>query len=158
MATTIITLERLFSIASSTATMGWLSLAAGVLFRRRALSTWVPGIVVATTLALIYAALLAAYWHDARGNFSSLNGIGTLFQSPGLLLAGWIHYLAFDLVVGVMIVRQASDERLPRLLIIALLPVTFLFGPVGFALFQGLRPLARIMDRGANRIDAAVGS
>ena len=40
-----------------------------------------------------------------QGDFSSLAGVGALFRQPAALLAGWLHYLAFDLLVGVAIVR-----------------------------------------------------
>ena len=41
------------------------------------------------------------------GGFSSLDGVMQLFTSPLAVLAGWVHYLAFDLFVGAWEVRDA---------------------------------------------------
>jgi hypothetical protein len=66
-----------------------------------------------------------------------------LFQTPGLLLAGWLHFLAFDLFVGAWEVRTARAEGIPHLLIVPALILTFLFGPAGFLLFLVIRAVAR---------------
>ena len=60
-----------------------------------------------------------------------------------MLLAGWIHYLAFDLLVGAHIVRQGRVLGLSPWLVLPCLPLTFLFGPAGFLLFLSLRLAAR---------------
>ena len=65
-----------------------------------------------------------------------------LFTHPGLALAGWVHYLAFDLFVGAWIVAQARAQGLSHALILPILPLTLLFGPLGLAAYFGLR-LAR---------------
>jgi len=72
-----------------------------------------------------------------------------LFTKPEIALAGWIHYLAFDLFVGSWEVRTARSERIPILIVLPCLLLTFLFGPAGYLAFTGLRaaramtPLAR---------------
>ena len=45
-----------------------------------------------------------------------------LFTSPEIALAGWIHYLAFDLFIGAWEVRTARAERIPFLLSSPALP------------------------------------
>ena len=39
--------------------------------------------------------------------FDSLAAVDQFFENRYLLLAGWVHYLAFDLFVGVWEVREA---------------------------------------------------
>jgi hypothetical protein len=68
--------------------------------------------------------------------------VKALFASDALLLAGWIHYLAFDLFIGAWEVRTARAEGIPHLLVLPCLVLTFLLGPVGLLLFLALR-LAR---------------
>jgi len=51
------------------------------------------------------------------------------------LLAGWVHYLAFDLFVGSWISIQADKIGISRLLQAPILVATFLFGPLGFVIF-----------------------
>lgn len=64
---------------------------------------------------------------------------------PGwLLLAGWVHYLAFDLFIGSWEVRDAQRHGLSHLLVVPCLALTFLFGPVGLLLYLGLRGATRL--------------
>ena len=62
-----------------------------------------------------------------------------MFASDSALVAGWFHYLAFDLFVGTWIVRDGLERKLHPLLILPCLPLTFLFGPAGLLLFLILR-------------------
>ena len=56
-----------------------------------------------------------------------------------VLLAGWVHYLAFDLLVGAWIVRTARAEGIPHWAVMPCLILTFLFGPAGLLAFAILR-------------------
>jgi hypothetical protein len=60
----------------------------------------VTGAVVPGVLAALYTAIVVAMWAGSKGGFSSLADVAVLFGSPWILLAGWTHYLAFDLLVG----------------------------------------------------------
>jgi hypothetical protein len=62
-----------------------------------------------------------------------------LFSQPWLLLAGWIHYLAFDLFVGSWEVRDARDRGIPHLAVVPCLTLTFLFGTAGWLLYAMVR-------------------
>ena len=76
---------------------------------------------------------------DAKGSFQSLAGVHQLFFNNWILLAGWVHYLAFDLFVGSWIVRDAQALKLAHYWVIPILPLTFILGPVGFMFYQGLK-------------------
>ncbi len=52
-----------------------------------------------------------------------------------LLLAGWIHYLAFDLFVGSWEVSDAHAQGIHHLLLVPCLLATFMVGPAGLALY-----------------------
>ncbi len=69
-------------------------------------------------------------------SFGSIEGIRGLFQNDYALTAGWIHYLAFDLLVGCSIVKQGLMYGIPRWLYSLALPLTFMFGPVGYLFFK----------------------
>ena len=62
-----------------------------------------------------------------------------LFADPWILLAGWIHYLVFDLFIGAWEVRDAARLGIPHLLVVPCLVLTFLFGPVGLLLYGIVR-------------------
>lgn len=128
--------ELLFRAANLFVLMGWAALifAPG---RRAALvlAEW----VVPLAISLAYALLLGSGFGKSEGGFGSLAGVARLFAVPELLLAGWLHYLAFDLLIGTHIVRSSRAEGIPHLAVLPVLVVTFLFGPVGFLLSALLR-------------------
>jgi hypothetical protein len=62
------------------------------------------------------------------------------FQVPEGLLAGWTHYIAFDLFVGRWIWETALEEDRPARLSLLL---TWWFGPVGLTLFLKRKRLPR---------------
>lgn len=90
-------------------------------------------------LALVYLWLIATTFGRTPGGFGSLAQVSLLFQNPRALLAGWIHYLAFDLFVGSWEVRDARRAGVRHLLVVPCLVLTFLFGPVGLLLYFILR-------------------
>ncbi len=132
------TAEQIFSICNSLALLGWLILIfAGKHVAQ--VSRLVVGVVVPLILAVVYAALIAAHWGESSGNFQSLAGVAALFSNPWLLLAGWVHYLAFDLFIGCWEVRDAQAHHIPHLLVVPCLLLTFLFGPIGLLLYFVIR-------------------
>jgi len=127
----------LFTAGNALAVLGWLGLV--VLPGRPVVVDRVIGLGIPALLGIAYAGLMAAYFADAEGGFSSIEAVRALFQSDALLVAGWLHYLAFDLFVGAWQVRTARAEGIPHLLVVPCLVLTFLFGPVGFLAFLALR-------------------
>lgn len=93
--------------------------------------------VIPLLLALVYIFLLFTYVHQAPdGGFSTLAGVKNLFAVDFLLLAGWIHYLAFDLLVGSWIVTDSRKVGIKHWLVVPCLIFTFMLGPFGFLLYQ----------------------
>jgi hypothetical protein len=129
-------LETLFSVASTLVLAGWLAL----LLTPARYRLWRPlAVVVALALCMLYAGLIGAFWTSGKGDFSSLAGVAQLFEHPGLLLAGWVHYLAFDLLVGVWEREETQRIGLSRWLLAPCLALTFLFGPLGWLAFMAVR-------------------
>ena len=129
--------EQLFSIANAVAAVSWLLLA--VLPRRRWITGTVTGQVVPALFAILYIGLIVSTFGRADGGFSTLAGVAALFTNQWLLLAGWVHYLAFDLLVGTWEVRDAQARGIPHMLVVPCLFVTFMFGPAGWLLYLALR-------------------
>ena len=129
--------EQLFSICNSTALVGWLILVfAG---RRRWGAYLVSGAILPLLLAVAYLVLLAGHWGETKGGFGTLNGVAALFANHWVLLAGWIHYLCFDLFIGSWQVRDAAARGISHWLVIPCLFFTFMFGPVGLLMYFALR-------------------
>ena len=130
--------DTLFIVANAIAIFAWLPLFAYPLAPQKIIQT-ISGLVIPLLLSATYTAVLLFNWGTGEGNFSSLNGVMTLFQNPASVLAGWVHYLAFDLFVGAWIVRTAIRDNLHYLVVLPCLPLTLMFGPLGFAAFCVLR-------------------
>src|ERR1700683_3238943 len=122
------TAEQVFSIANTTALLGWLLLI--VLGPRRGVASLVTGAVVPLLFAVLYAGLFIAHWGQTPGGgFGSLAQVSTLFSNPWILLAGWVHYLAFDLFIGSWEVRDAQAHGISHWFVIPCLFLTFMLGP-----------------------------
>lgn len=148
--------EQLFSILNLIAIAGWLLL---VFLPRVRWATSVVPVVVPVVLALVYAALVAWAMPRSEGGFSSLSGVQSLFENPWALLAGWTHYLAFDLFIGGWEVRDAQQRGIPHLLVVPVLVLTFLLGPCGLLLYLLIRSLVPNKHQlPAGRTDQRVGA
>jgi hypothetical protein len=131
--------EAVFSMASTAVLPGWLLLI--FVPRWRPTARLLCAVVIPGLLAVLYAAVLAARWGGAEGGFSSLADVQKLFADPWILLAGWVHYLVFDLFIGAWEVRDAQRLGIPHLLVVPCLVLTFLFGPVGLLLYGVVRAM-----------------
>ena len=129
--------EQIFSLLNAIALVAWLLIA---IFPRRPLVVQtIAGTAIPAFFAAAYIAMIVSAWGGSEGSFSSLQGVAALFENPWLLLAGWTHYLAFDLLVGVWEVRDASGRGIPHVMVLPCLLLTFLFGPAGWLLYLVLR-------------------
>lgn len=137
--------EGWFSIAGALAMAGWAIL---ILAPRRwgALNA-LPFYALPAVLSGGYAVLILLHFADAPGGFDSLAGVAQLFESKPLLLAGWIHYLAFDLFVGGWIARQADAAGISRIVQAPILAATFMLGPIGLLLYLASAGALRLADR-----------
>jgi len=128
--------EALFSVCSALVLPAWLLLAIAPRWRWTQI---VSAIAVPSLLAATYLFLIVTNFRPGEGGFGSLAEVSKLFANPKLLLAGWVHYLAFDLFTGAWEVRDAIQLRIPHAVVIPCLVLTFLFGPIGWLAYYGLR-------------------
>jgi len=92
--------------------------------------------IVISCICLLYTALL--YGTDFRFLTDGLNSIDSfrlILKDNMVLLAGWIHYLAVDLVAGLYINAASAKYKIPRAFVIPTLLLTFLLGPTGLLTF-----------------------
>lgn len=130
-----------FAWAGPVAMAGWIALVAALFVPGIRSVAWPAAqLVLPGLLSILYVVLLWAGRDGfAQGGFASLADVRALFGNDSALAAGWVHYLAFDLFVGAWISRDAAERRLPPILVLACLPLTFLFGPAGLLLYLALR-------------------
>ena len=93
-------------------------------------------------LATVYLVALASGSSEG-GSFASLHGVMTLLSSPHAALAGWVHYLVFDLFVGAWEVRDAQRHAIPHAAVVPCLFATLMLGPLGLAAYLLLRSVLR---------------
>ena len=142
--------EALFSAASMLVMPGWLLLV--FLPRWRYSAGVIASCLLPAILGVCYVGLFAANFRsqpDGFAAFNTLAGVKSLFQNDSLLLAGWIHYLAFDLFVGSWEVRDAQRLGIHHLFVIPCLVFTLMLGPAGLLAYL----LLRLVLRGRYSID-----
>jgi hypothetical protein len=139
--------DSLFRFCNSTALAGWLLLLVTGWSPRasRVISSLITGLLVPALLCGLYLALIVSHWGGHKGGFNSLSGVMLLFTDRWLVLAGWVHYLAFDLFIGSWEVRDARRNQINFLLVAPCLVLTFLFGPIGLLTYL---LLAGVSSRG----------
>ena len=118
--------------------LGWFVLI--LLPRRWPFVLWLPRYIIPFGLSLLYAGLAMSHFFSVEGGgYGSLDQVRTLLGKEEMLLAGWVHYLAFDLFIGGWIAVEADRIGMSRLIQAPILVATFLFGPVGLATFLAMR-------------------
>ena len=128
--------DRLFDVASSFVLIGWLALVLAPLRRTLAITVarCVAVILCGGYFGLLVAGLTGGGAPSGAG-FDSLEGVRLLLSTPQALLAGWVHYLAFDLFIASWEVEDAPTARIPHWALMPCLGLTFVAGPVGLLLY-----------------------
>ena len=100
--------------------------------------------IIPILLSLVYPFyILLSMQSGGALDFGSLTSVMALFTQENAVLAGWVHYLSFDLLVGMWMLNQNQKIGLHQLLMAPCLFFTFMLGPVGFLLFTLLRTLKK---------------
>ncbi len=106
-------------------------------------------LVHSALIPLIYGAAYVAFLVIAisgdspAGDFGSLEGVMAGFATPVGMLAGWIHYLVFDMFVGAWEARDAKRHGISHWIMIPILILTLMAGPLGLLLYVILRGVTK---------------
>ena len=126
---------QLFSICSTLVMPLWLALL--IIPSNKWVKNGVT--VVAIFIAIVYISQLPVFFNMEEGGFGSLKDVMLLFKNENAVLAGWVHYLAFDLLIGRWIATDADEKGISKFLVAPCLFCTFMLGPVGFLLYTILK-------------------
>ncbi len=131
--------DKIFELCNTIALVGWLILMFLPFWHNR--NKFIVGIIV-TLFCIVYTWLIFSSF-DPSGfkSFSSLDGVMGLFTNKTMVTAGWVHYLAFDLMTGLFIVHNARAHGINHWLTVPCLFFTFMLGPVGLLLYLLLRTI-----------------
>ena len=92
--------------------------------------------VVPIGLSVVYSLyVIQELFSSGMMDFGTLSSVMKIFTKESAVLAGWLHYLAFDLLIGIWMLEQNKNIQISSLVIIPCLLGTFMFGPFGFLLF-----------------------
>jgi len=119
------------------ALLAWIAL---IIFPFRALARKILFTYVVILLSATYTTLFILYFNaGGEGGFGSLPAVTALFQEPANVLVGWIHYLAFDLMVGLYIAKDAEQRGMNQWLLLPSFLFTFIAGPAGLLIYFLIR-------------------
>jgi Domain of unknown function (DUF4281) len=129
-------LNLLFKVMSAVSMVGWILIATAPSWdKTQPLVTY--GVV--GMLCVLYVYLLAfarpAGVEKATGNFFSLAGIVSLFKNPQVVLVGWVHFLAFDLMTALFIRHDAQARGFAHGWLLPVYFLTLMFGPAGLLVY-----------------------
>ena len=132
--------DSIFQTCSTIAMAGWLVLLTISPFWS-SFDKFLIGIII-TLLAIVYAWLIFQVFSPGDfEKFSSLNGVMELFTDKTAVTAGWIHYLAIDLLTGIWIKKNAQKYNIHHLILIPCLLVTIMLAPIGLLLYLLVRTI-----------------
>ncbi|NBW87211.1 MAG: DUF4281 domain-containing protein [Planctomycetia bacterium] len=136
--------DTFFQITNTLALVAWIPLV--VFPGHRLVSRLLCAVIVPVVLAAAYVAVIGfqlAAGGPPPGDLMTIAGLQELFANDWAFAAAWTHYLAFDMVVGAWIARDAVRLGIPWPLRTLALVLTFLAGPAGFLLHAVTRTALR---------------
>jgi len=106
--------------------------------------------IVPALLCILYVigigAQISASGLGFMREFGTAEGVARLLSNPDIAIVAWIHFLAFDQLVGIFIYRDNMHHRyVPIPVQSVILFFTFMLGPVGFLSYY----LARAIRSGS---------
>ena len=132
--------DSIFQTCSTIAMVGWIVLLIISPFWS-SFDKFLIGTII-TLLAIVYAWLIFQVFSPGDfEKFGSLNGVMELFTDKTAVTAGWVHYLAFDLLTGIWIKKNAQKYNIHHLILIPCLLFTFMLGPIGLLLYLLVRSI-----------------
>lgn len=133
-----------FSLSSSLALLAWAVLVlaprkpavlAGVLY----LGIGLLCLIYSCAIIGLIAGVLPGGGAGGGADFTSIQGVKVLFASDAGATVGWVHYLAFDLFVGLWMARDADAKGFSRWVQAPVLLATFMVGPLGLFIWLLVR-------------------
>lgn len=138
--------DQIFGLANIYAMLCWAVLALAPGRERIITPLFYAGVgLLAVSYAVLITGLLGGLISDGGASgghspdFTTLAGVQALFDAPGGATIGWIHYLAFDLFVGIWVARNADRCGINRIIQVPALFFIFMLGPLGLTLYLIVR-------------------
>lgn len=130
--------NNFFTVSCIIALFGWITL----IFLSPRWTKWDKFVVciVVVLLSLVYSYLnFTNFSMEDLKRFGSLSGISEIYQNNNLLMAGWAHFLAFDLLVACWIKGNSVKHGINHWVIVPSIILTCMLGPLGFLSYIVIR-------------------
>lgn len=98
-----------------------------------------PGILAVSYVVCLIVAITSI----GTPSFSTIDDIKQIFSSDWGILTGWVHYLCFDMLVGIWISRNSQQKNIPHGWVILPLFFTFMLGPLGWIIYLVIRRIKK---------------
>lgn len=138
--------EAIFGVANLYAMLCWAVLAFAPKREQLIVALFYAGVgLLALGYAVLIVGLLGGFIDGGSGgsgktpDFTTLAGVQALFDTQGGATIGWVHYLAFDLFVGIWAARNADRRGISRIVQLPVLFFILMAGPLGLTLYLVLR-------------------
>ncbi|AEI49522.1 ABA4-like family protein [Runella slithyformis] len=134
-------METAFQIANALVLPQWLLM---IVAPRWGVTQWlVRSYLIPVLLACLYAYFIFSGGPLDFNDFSTFEGVKSLFSKggDGAVLAGWIHYLAFDLVAGIFVLKDSQEKNIGHGWIVLPLFFCFMLGPIGLLAYWIIRAM-----------------
>jgi hypothetical protein len=136
-------MDTIFSLSSLTAIPFWLLmiLAPRWTWTRKIIAS--PFVILPATIlyiVLVFPSIASSFPTLAN---PKLETIQTLLGSSMGATITWVHFLAFDLFVGRWAYLDSLERQIHPLVMAPILFSILMFGPLGFALYMGVRTVFR---------------
>ena len=131
-------LETVFSIVNALVLPQWLLMIFAPNW------SWTQKLVNSYLIPIALTTVYAYYIFSGMGDmdfraFSTLAGVKQLFTIEQGVLAGWIHYLCFDLFTGSWVLKDSLERGSNRIIVGVCLFFCFMLGPIGLLLYLTTR-------------------
>lgn len=132
---------EVFSLANILAFMMWIPM---IVFPKWKVTHFLIDFkVIPIFLAILYVFyIVQSILNGPAMDFGSLQAVMHMFTIEEAVLAGWLHYLVFDMLVGMWMLDQNKTLKIHQAIMAPCLLATFMMGPVGFLIFMGIRKIA----------------
>lgn len=126
-------IEGIFSLCGGITMIGWLLLVISpIVSPAKKIIQWG---IIPFLVSLVYAWIFLTQMGDGEGGFDTFANVKLLFQNDYALLAGWIHYLAFDLWLGCWALFDSKKYGIHHLVMIPVLFGFLMAGPFALMIY-----------------------
>lgn len=130
--------DAVFKLCNTIALLSWLVLIIATPFWKHTSKFLITTVII--LFCIVYAWLvLGSFNMQDMQKFSTADGVMSLFTNKTMVVGGWVHYLAFDLMTGIWITANAKLHRINHWVTVPALFFTFMMGPVGLLLYMLIR-------------------